>query len=432
MSHDAPTVDPEGQRARRVVVVVGPDGFTTRELEDDARLVIGRGLDCDIRIDDPAVSRRHAVLVGSRTLSLVMETKTGKARIDGRDVQPGTTVQLDAGQLVEIGRARVIVRREAAGAEGRGTDGGTARAIELAGKSDLPVLLLGETGAGKERTMEAIVAASSRHGGPLVRINCAALPEALVESELFGHEKGAFSGAVQAKSGLFQAAHKGTAFLDEIADLPLAMQAKLLRLVESRELTRLGSVSPRSVDVRIIAATNRDVLARVAEGTFREDLYFRLAGVVVTVPPLRERQHEIANIARSIVAEAAARAERKAPRLTDATLALLVSYRWPGNARELKSVLSRAFHLAQDAIEPEHLEILPSAPSTPRTVPPPPLAAPASTPAAPPAEDERSKIIAALARANGNQKEAARLLGMSRRRLMYRLDTYGLPRPRRR
>ena len=430
MSYDATTIDPEAQSARRSVVVVGPDGVRDHELAEGGRLVVGRGLDADIRIDDPAVSRRHACLVAGPSVTLVVESRTGRARIDGREIPSGSSVVVEPGQLVEIGSSRLVLRRDREGAP-RAIEA-TDRAVDLAAKSDLPVLVLGETGAGKEVMMERIVASSRRRGRPLVRVNCAALPETLLESELFGHEKGAFSGADKARPGLFEAADGGTAFLDEIAEVPDAIQAKLLRVIEGREVTRLGSAAPRSVDVRVIAATNRDVRARVSERTFREDLYFRLAGVVVTVPPLRERQDEIAAIARTILAAEAERTGRPAPQLGKAALALLTSYRWPGNARELKNVLARAILQANDVIEPVHLELLPPSPATKAKAAEPASPAAATIPPPPVVDDERARIAAALERAHGNQKEAAALLGITRRQLTYRLDAYGLPRPRKR
>ncbi|HEY8076927.1 MAG TPA: sigma 54-interacting transcriptional regulator [Labilithrix sp.] len=385
MSHDAPTVDPDAS-SRRTLVVVAPDGFFARELPASGKLVIGRALECDVRLDDASVSRRHAVLEIGEKLALVVESKTGRVRVEGREVVPGAPVPIEPGQVVEIGAAKLVVRRDAPAAPERDVD-----AIAIAAKSDLPVLLLGESGAGKELAMERIVAGSRRKGAPLVRVDCAS-PVAI---EL-----------------LRDRATDGTVFFDHVAELPGPVQAKLLRLLEDG--------SPR-----VIAATNRDLRALVAKGAFREDAYFRLAGIVVTVPPLRERTREIPALARAIVAERAKEAGREPPSISDAALALLASYRWPGNVRELANVLARALHAADREIRPEHLELLPPAAESM----PPSVAPPMS---APPASDERARIVEALTRANGNQKEAARLLGMTRRVLMYRLDQYAIPRPRKR
>ncbi len=386
---DAPTFDPTVRGGKCTVVVVAPKSFFAQEL--DVALVIGRGSDCNVRLDDPTVSRRHAVLVSKPALALVVESKTGKTRVDGREVQG--TVPITPGQVIEIGQARIVVRRE-----GGSAMDATTRAIDLAARSDLPVLILGEMGSGKEKTMERIVAAGKRANAPLVRIAC--VPETVIEPSAF------------------ERANKGTLFLAEVADLPLAMQAKVFHAIEDP-----------NVDVRVIASTNQDLRACVAAGQFREDLYFKLAGVVVNVPPLRDRPDEIPTIARTILDEECARAGRGKLVVSDAALGLLVAYRWPGNARELRSTLARAVHLADTTIEAEHLELLPPAPATPTasasamTVPP---------PSSPPDNDEKARIIEALTKSNGNQKEAARLLGLSRRQLMYRLDTYNLPRPRKR
>ena len=420
-----------------MLVVVGGGAVAARDLPEQGRLVIGRAVESDVRVDDPAVSRTHATIVvgGEEPLLLIAESRTGRTRIDGHDVAAGATVPLQPGQLIEIGGSRLVVRRdhEASGAGPRG--GRVARpmdvandAIDLSAKSDLPVLVLGETGAGKEVAMERIVALSSRSRGPLVRIDCAALPEHLLESELHGIER---TGTKQegGKRGLFEAASGGTVFLDEIANVPLPLQSKLLGILESRAVTRLGAVSARPIDVRVIAATNVDVRARVAEGSFREDLYFRVAGIVVTVPPLRERKPEIPDLAHAIIVAEAERAGVKAPALSEGALALLVAYRWPGNVRELRNTLGRALHLATaGVIEPDHLSLEPPTRAPSARVVSVDAAAPApGTPAY-----ERARIVAAMERAQGNQKEAARILGMTRRMLMYRLDTYDLPRPRKR
>lgn len=248
MSHDAPTVDPNALHERRVLVVVGGGTVVERDLPARGRLAVGRALECDVRIDNPALSRMHVVLVVNLQLSLVVESRTGRTRIDGRDVAGGSTALLEPGQLVEIGESRLVVRRvrePAAGARsGTRPMDATRRGIELAARSNLPVLVLGETGAGKEVAMHEIVARSRRSSGPLVRIDCAALPSHLLEGELLGHAKGSIAGAPRGKPGLFEAASGGTAFLDEIANVPLEMQAKLLGVIESRAVTRLGSVTP--------------------------------------------------------------------------------------------------------------------------------------------------------------------------------------------
>jgi transcriptional regulator with PAS, ATPase and Fis domain len=286
----------------------------------------------------------------------------------------------------------------------------------------MSVLLIGETGVGKEVAAHMIHERSPRAAGPFIKINCAALPENLIESELFGYERGAFTGAQQPKKGLLEAACAGTLFLDEVGELPPGAQAKLLRAVESREIIRLGGVGPRVLDVRFVSATNRNLDAHVARGAFRQDLFYRLNGVSITIPPLRERRDEIASLAVGFVAAAAAAVERPVLDLAPGAIALLERYDWPGNVRELKNAVERAVALCEhDVIGPEHL---------------PPALCDAPTP---PAEAdlreeihalERRRIVEALEKCAGHQGRAAEMLGISRRTLLMRLDAFGLPRPR--
>jgi transcriptional regulator with PAS, ATPase and Fis domain len=231
------------------------------------------------------------------------------------------------------------------------------RIVNLLAKGELSVVLLGETGTGKDILADAIHRRSPRASSAYVRVNCGALPDALLESELFGYERGAFTGAFQAKPGLLEVADGGTMFFDEIAELPLGIQVKLLRVLENREITRVGGVRPRRVDIRIICATNRDLAARVAQGTFRQDLYFRINGITLTVPPLRARRSEIAPLAREFLREACRRAARPQLRMTDELLAALENYAWPGNVRELKNVIERAVTLCTgNTIDVLHLD----------------------------------------------------------------------------
>jgi transcriptional regulator with PAS, ATPase and Fis domain len=260
-------------------------------------------------------------------------------------------------------------------------------------------------------------------------INCAALSESLLEAELFGSEKGAFTGALQARAGLFEASNGGTVFLDEIGELPLATQAKLLRVLEERVVTRLGSTRPRPIDVRFVAATNRDIEAATATSGFRQDLYFRLNGISLTIPPLRERPEEIEPFARKFLVSACRELELSEPlSLAPSVLVHLRRHSWPGNVRELRNVIERAAVLCSgNTILPEHL-------------PPSILNPRAPLPSASEQEDqdlpskiralERARIVEVLDSCSGNQTKAAEVLGISRRTLVSRLADFGLPRPR--
>ena len=318
-------------------------------------------------------------------------------------------------------------------------------------RGQISVLLLGETGVGKEIFAQQIHRQSRRARGPFVGLNCAAVPENLLESELFGHLRGSFTGAVKDKRGLIAAADGGTLFLDEIGDMPPAIQAKLLRAIETREITPVGSVSCETVDVRFVAATHRDLLEACQRGTFRADLYFRLNGVSLTIPPLRERREEIVALSENILSYLAARDGREQPPgLSPEAVTWLERYPWPGNIRELRNVLERAILLCadneitpaalplqkMDAIE-ESLppEPLPSPPRPPRQQGSTDPAAGREEPTLPsgdvdPDAAERNRIVAALSACGGNQTRAAKALGLSRRTLVSRLAKWNIPRPR--
>ena len=288
--------------------------------------------------------------------------------------------------------------------------------------SNLTLLVLGETGVGKELVALALHRASSRRDHPLIKLNCAALAENLLESELFGHERGAFTGADRRKIGFFEAADGGTLFLDEIGEMPLALQAKLLRVLERRVVTRVGGTTEIPTDVRVVAATHRDLEAEVAAGRFRQDLLFRIGGFTVVVPPLRDRVREIAPLAERFAAQAAAEQGRATPAFTAEARAALERHAWPGNVRELKNAIERALVLCDDRITPADL------PDRVREQAPLPAAAlgAAIDVRGQVAEVERSAIVAALAAEGDNQTRAARRLGMSRRALIYKMEKYGL------
>lgn len=295
----------------------------------------------------------------------------------------------------------------------------------LVAQSDAPVLILGPSGSGKEVVARLIRGWSPRKEGPFVVANCAGLPESLIESELFGHVAGAFTGATTHRLGYFRAAHGGTLFLDEIGELPLAVQAKLLRALETGEIIPVGSEQPVKTDFRLIAATNRELSAMVQAGKFREDLYFRINVVELTVPPLSQRREDILPLAEFFGRQFAKQPVRFSPQAT----ACLLNYSWPGNVRQLRNAIQRACLLSRGhIILPEHL--------------PPEVAALASGPSSdlvPQAEEgrlsamERATILATLAECGGNRTLAAKKLGISRRALIYKLKAIQssgeLPRP---
>ena len=310
------------------------------------------------------------------------------------------------------------------------------RLVDKVAAGSINVLVLGETGAGKELVAEAVHRRSPRAQRPLVRINCAALSESLLESELFGHERGAFTGAMEAKPGLLESASGGTVLLDEVGELPLSTQAKLLRVLEERAVRRVGSLKLRPIDARFVAATNRSLEAEVEAGRFRKDLYYRLAAVALVVPPLRERRAEIAPLATAFARTAARQLGRAGSevRISPAAMKRLEEYAWPGNIRELRNAVERAVLLAGGG--PVDVEHLPLEKMSAVWLAPPIQA----QPPAPAAEEgggggeaaEKQRIVEALQRCAGNQTQAARLLGISRRTLLYRLDAFGLPRPQKR
>jgi two-component system response regulator FlrC len=301
------------------------------------------------------------------------------------------------------------------------------------------VLLLGESGTGKEILARHLHARSLRADGPWVAVNCAALPAELLESELFGHERGAFTGAAERRAGRFEQASGGTLLLDEVSELPLQLQAKLLRVLQEREIDRVGGLKPVPVDVRIVATTNRDLSAMVAAGQFRSDLYYRLNVYPIHLPPLRFRAEDVLPLADRLLAEAALEQGREPPALSAGAREALQAHRFPGNVRELRNLLERALvRCHQGEIEPRHLGLGPA----PLAVAPAPAAAGATALAAEgllPAhlpidlgQLEKLAIEEALRRVGGNRTHAARLLGIGLRTLRNKLKAWreaGLPVP---
>ena len=567
------------------LLIVGKDGqyFASHPLPALGQVAIGRADDRDVRIQDPSISRAHAILHIGRELHVEDQGSRHGTRLRGRKLAPGDRIEISIGDAIVMGTATVIVQRrgknarswrlwshsffegrleeecaraerydrpfalihalfdsstprtevlaalesatnpgdvigeygsrhyelllveaERADAEqvidqlrqrlgtaragmachpqdgrdphtlsqlarsrARGTDetsvaessgfvtSGDTRMNELrtlvkriAG-SELNILLLGETGVGKEVFARTIHQDSKRSSGPFVAVNCGALPGELIESELFGHKKGSFTGAIQDKTGLLESARGGTVFLDEIGELPLPVQVALLRVLQEREVRRVGDTGYRPIDVRFVCATNRDLEVEIEQGSFRQDLYFRINGFSVIIPPLRERVAEIEPLSRHFVQLACQSQNRlPEPELSPAALNMLTGYHWPGNIRELRNIIERAVVLcAGDAIEPGHLpgdkmqvvaleQTSSNKALTPGSSAAPPV--PASSTATNPAlnalssdrQAEIERIKQALDQAAGNQTKAAKLLGVSRRTLINRLDQYGLPRPR--
>jgi two-component system response regulator PilR (NtrC family) len=288
------------------------------------------------------------------------------------------------------------------------------------------VLVCGESGTGKELVARGIHELSERRERAFVAVNCGAIPENLLESELFGHVKGSFTGAVSNKPGLFEVAHGGTLFLDEVGELPQSLQVKLLRALQEKQVRRVGGNSDTSVDVRIVTATNRDLHADAQAGRFREDLYYRLNVIQITLPPLRERMEDVPLLAQHFLEKFAREQGRPACRLSDAALQRMLGYEFPGNVRELENTIERAVALCRgERIEPD---LLPSALLAPREA----ASAAPQLPAAGVSLDElmeayeRDLLLAALARAGGVKKRAAQLLGITFRSLRYRLEKLGV------
>jgi two-component system response regulator AtoC len=467
------SADRAGLDALELAVVVG-DTLQIAPLPPHGPVTLGRGPDCDVCIDNRSVSRRHAVLhlgpglriqdLGSANGTFVRDARSP---LDTVSTQPlrklsRETLEISVGERVNLGSISIVVRRAAAGRDPTASEAGPVvrdpamralyEQVTRAARSAISVLVLGETGVGKEVLARAIHERSPRAGGPFLELSCAALPASLLEAELFGHEKHAFTGAGQARAGLLEATDRGTIFLDEIGELPAAIQVKLLRVLEDRKVTRVGGRTPRQLDIRFVAATNRDLEAEVAARSFREDLYFRLNGVSFTVPPLRARISEIAPLAERFLAAAGRMLDRTEPlRLSPDALGYLERHPWPGNVRELRNLMERAAVLASgDVIVPADLPghithigsprsptspsptvpgmIQPATPGDTRCVTEP--ASASASPLSAEAAEDRERIVRTLEQCAGNQTRAAKLLGISLRTLVNRLGAYGLARPR--
>ncbi len=539
--------DRKAAAGRWRLVVLSESGSASQALPAEGSVTLGRGEDAEVRVDDAAASRRHAVLHLGETVKLEDLGSANGTLVGGRKLAARESVELFAGDAIEIGTSLLVLQpdvlseqsrpwslhphakfveavasakppfgvirlnvsappgvaqdvlsaeldadaliasfapgqfevlvkaktrdelratlerlssklvargaRVRAGCASAPLDGATAdallaacaqrslapapgfvvrddtmaalyRLVDRIAPGTINVLLLGETGAGKEVLATEIHRRSARRDKSFLRLNCAALTETLLESELFGHEKGSFTGAIKTKPGLLETAKGGTVMLDEIGEISASLQSKLLRVLEERKVMRVGGLSAEPIDVRFIFATNRDLEAEVARGAFRADLYYRVNGIALLIPPLRERVAEIEPLAKSFANEFAAREGRHAPEITPEAVAVLRAWPWPGNIRELRNVIERAVLMAgEGAITASTLSVGKGAP----------VEAPA--PAAGNLRDEREAaekraVLEALEKCDGNQTKAAELLGVSRRTLVTRLQQYGLTRPR--
>jgi transcriptional regulator with GAF, ATPase, and Fis domain len=428
-----------GERHR---LIVWEDGIARPfSLPAAGEAIIGRTEEADIAIPSAAVSRRHARLsTGPRMVCIVDLGSRNGTRINGEMLE-GERV-LEYGDVLNFGDVMAVLEADPGERSGEvdsvPPDGFVLELgprslvvadpmmihvysqLERLAQSELTVLVVGETGTGKDLAANAVHHWSRREGRPLVSINCAALPEGLAESELFGYQRGAFSGALRDKPGLFEAAAGGTVFLDEIGDLSLAVQAKLLRVLESREATRLGALQATPIDIRVVAATHRDLAADVTARRFRQDLYYRLTAAIVNLPPLRARRRELPLLARRFLDEACGSLGRPPLAFSDGALARLREHRWPGNVRELKNLMDFvAATVERGPVVPAHFGPNWGAGSMVRSDAP--NEGKFSSLREARRDFERRNIEAALEATGGNKTRAAKMLNMPLRTFMERV-----------
>jgi len=450
-------IDPEEMRTRRrdlapeprvALFLIHQEGVEIRELTVGEPIVVGREAPADLYVDDATLSRRHA----SFTLRPDREhvdvedlTSTNGIWRDERRIERAV---LAVGEEVMLGGVLARLRRlatpptdgDARGTGGTGKSASSAivagpalsailRAAERAANSRITVLLQGETGTGKEVIARHIHASSPRAAGPMICVNCGAIPRELIESTFFGHERGAFTGAAKTQRGVFESASGGTVFLDEIGELPPAAQVALLRVLETGRITRIGGNEEVAVDVRVVAATHRDLAALSQGQGFRSDLYFRLSALTLELPPLRQRREDIEPLARSLLRAANRTHDRHIEDITTDALHVLLAHDWPGNVRELRNVIERATVLASgDVID---VGELPERLRAPGRVESSPLAEPEPDAASGKLRErihayEAEIIRAALAAADGSRSEAARALSMPLRTLARRIKMLGI------
>jgi len=408
--------------ARGHLVVTGADGREQR-VPLRRKVRIGTGAGVEVTVEDPHVSRLHCEVepteagVVLRDLGSTNGTYVGGAVVKEALIHPGT--------IVTFGGSRLVIEVEQTTAPEPERFGGAvsvspamkavfAMLVKLA-PTDVSILVTGETGVGKDVLARAVHGASPRKSGPIVVFDSGAVSPSLIESELFGHERGAFTGAHEQRQGAFERADGGTLFLDEIGELPLDLQPRLLRALEQRQVRRIGGSEETTVDVRVIAATNRDLSAEVAAGRFRQDLYFRLSAAVVNVPPLRDRGDDLPVLIDNLIAEAGRDVKVSPP-----AVAALRAYEWPGNIRELKNVLHTALAMVEGpALEMRHLMFPGSARRQPSLD---------DLPLAGRSLDaiERAAIKQTLDQVGGNRSKAARALGIAPSTLYEKIKRYNL------
>jgi transcriptional regulator with PAS, ATPase and Fis domain len=461
-------VDVPGPLPVRVYLVVfakeGPGHVL--DLEDGGEVSFGRTPGATIVIDDPRISRKHATIrrVGGDVLVRDLGSRNGtKVRTE---ILRNAEKLVTAGDTIHVGPAEIVVAavtRDDARIAARSerppqpeerapesvdraslaaqepiedvafafdsvvvADPVMQKVFRLArrlGQAPTTVLVAGETGTGKEVVAEQIHRWSPRASGPFVRLNCASLAENLLESELFGHEKGAFTGADRRKIGFVEAAIGGTLLLDEIGEMPLALQAKLLRVIETKQVVRLGGTSEVPVDVRFLCATHRNLKQEVSTGTFREDLYYRISTFTLQIPPLRERPAEITLFAELFASHVAQRMGVPAPKIALDASESLLKHAWPGNVRELRNAIEHAVVMAEEGtVRAEHLPESVLRPSEPMPI------ESARAMKEQFAEVEKKNVEAALAAEGGNQTRAAKRLGITRRMLIYKMAKFGIRR----
>ncbi len=437
-----PELPRESGRLESVHLVVrGPSGTEVLNVGAGEIVTIGRAEDSTIPVDHESVSRKHAQLRLNDGEFLVEDLGSRNGtRLNGEKIVSATKAA-SGGDVIRVGPVDIVVVSVAlrtpeqpsaeAEAKSEGVDGvivadpvmvGVFQRVRRLATMPTTVLIAGETGVGKEVVASLIHRWSARSSAPFVRINCASLPEHLLEAELFGHEKGAFTGADRRKIGFFEAANGGTLLLDEIGELGLLTQAKLLRALENRVIIRVGSTAEIPIDVRLICATHRNLQEEVAAKRFREDLYYRVNAFTLEIPPLRERPVEVELLANLFAKDLAARASVPTPRVSSEALASLTGYAWPGNVRELRNAIDHAVVLAdRGVILPVHL------PEAVRKAPPRPAVADApATMRSKVEEIERDTLQQSLAAHGGNQTKTAEALGISRRTLIYKMKRLGI------